>query len=221
MTLISAKENVLSPSHPPRLTHRGLLLATVCHCWSVGVLLLHFTGMTLCISFKNHWAYFLHERSKDHAAHRACAHLRKRAHARRQEVWRRYIHLLSQAGHHRVMLSADGVVFSLSFSDCSAHMDSGLVRPSILVAAARAPRWTCAVPCVYTRSLASVGNVYPAEVQQCWAFSQLCWTHWSGSPLGLIIDRYPGLSEVSRCIEHLKKEFLVLKLCVLDHFFLF
>lgn len=90
----------------------------------------------------------------------------------------------------------------------------GLVRPSILVAAARAPRWTCAVPCVYTRSLASVGNVYPAEVQQCWAFSQLYWTHWSGSHLGFITDRYPGLSEVSRCIKHLKKEFLVLKLCI-------
>lgn len=38
MTLISAEESVLSLSHPPCLTRRGLLLATVCHCWSVGVL---------------------------------------------------------------------------------------------------------------------------------------------------------------------------------------
>lgn len=72
-----------------------------------------------------------------------------------------------------LILSADGGVVSRHTLDCSAHMDSGLVRPSILVATARAPRGTCAVPCVYTRSLASVGNVYPAEVQQRWAFSQL------------------------------------------------
>lgn len=46
------------------------------------------------------------------------------------------------------------------------------------------PHWTCAVPCVYTRSLASVGNVYPAEVQQCRTHSQLYCTDWKGSHLG-------------------------------------
>lgn len=74
----------------------------------------------------------------------------------------------------------------LSHSDCCAHMDSGLVSPSILVAAVRPPRWTCAVPRVYTRSLASAGNVYPAEVQQCCALSPSC-TDWQwGSHLGHI-----------------------------------
>lgn len=57
-------------------------------------------------------------------------------------MWKRYIHILSQAGICSSVfngLMADGGGL-LSFSDCCAHMDSGLVRPSILVAAAKAPR---------------------------------------------------------------------------------
>lgn len=70
--------------------------------------------------------------------------------------------------HKGLMVFSSRGVVSCHF-DCSAHMDSGLVKSSILAA----PRRTCAVPCVYTRSFASVGNVYPAEVQQRCAFSQL------------------------------------------------
>lgn len=124
--------------------------------------------MTLSVSFKHHWVYFLLRRSEDRVTDRPCVrmHLCKHVEARGVEA-------LTGAGIGTSELNGFSRWGLLSYSDCCAHMDSGLVRPSILVAAVRPPCWTCAVPCVYTRSLASVGNVYPAEVQQCCALSQL------------------------------------------------
>lgn len=164
----------------------------VCRC-PVGAL--HFTLMFLSVRWLSP---SLSESLSFRRETPACVHLCKHvcARARKQELWKRRFRSLTQPRICSSELNGSSRWGGLlSCSDCCAHMDSGLVRPSILVAAARPPRWTCAVPCVYTRSLASVGNVYPAEVQQCCALSQLYWTDWKGSHLG---HMYWPISDMSR-----------------------
>lgn len=83
-------------------------------------------------------------------------------------------------------------------------MDSGLLIPSLLWIWGPG-HWKCALHCVYTRSLASVGSVYPAEVQQCHTLSQLHCNNWKGS--NLWYSWWPisqHLSEACKCISWVK-----------------
>ena len=84
----------------------------------------------------------------------------------------------------------------LSYSDCCAHMDSGLVRPSILAAACEGPSLNVRrAPCVH--KISGLGG----ECLPSWSptvlrsLPQLYWTDWRGSHLGHI--SWP-ISDMSR-----------------------
>lgn len=174
MTLISPNENASSRSHPPRVTHTGLLLAvvsrcvcaSVCLCQSVGagscrrgVPSLHFTLMFLSVkwlsvSFKHHWVHFPSQAARRNTWACACAANIFANTCAQQAGERCGVNTSTNLTQARISFAKlNG--FSrwgglLSCFNCCAHMDSGLVRPSILTAAVRPPSLNvCCALCVH------------------------------------------------------------------------
>lgn len=174
--------------------------------------------MTLCVSFKHHWVYSLHGRSEDRVTYqRVCiANVCVRKEARGVEAlhphpkpsWYLFISVqwFQQMGVVSCHFLTAVPTWTLAWLD---HPFSWRLRGPL------AERALCPV---CTQDLWPQWGMFTQLKSNSVGLSLSC-TELTGSHLGHTIDQYqiyPGLSEVYRCIQQLKRKFLVLKLHIFE-----